>query len=546
MSELITQKTLWENFDPTAEPLDAVVVRSEVIDGLTFKQLYFTSTSFEDGTKTRVFAVVCHKGDKPSKNAVLLIDSYSKPISSDDLRFFAENGFTAMAIDLKGRVEKGKHTVYAPSEDFCNADVAKSLFYVDDGIRNNKLYRYAVMCMRAITHLIQNENAKNVSVVTVGLGTYVGTIVLAIDNRVTNGSIVFGAVYREYGNKKQTEADLSDREELAAHLAYEEKRQLWLMGLAPQSYVMQIKVPVYIITSANSELGNVEDISRMFYRINDESRLLVLPNTIEHLNDFYAKSVINWCKGKKPEEELSVTSSLDENGDYYVTTNSSATAKKLSVWYCVKADGRTKHWMRATITRTGGESRAKLNLYEKDCEVLVFALLDADVAISSPLTKIKVENAHNLILPSNIIFSGTGTQELIPFDIQGRWRGDNVSYEKAAGYLNIVGAKGNAFATYAISDRSIRRSITYTISFDVCCTVKQTLTVSVVHGFESEREVYSKEVQLLGDGKWQRIVVDEKDFKRDSDGKSIPADENCNLLMIWAKEQFIINNIIIV
>lgn len=546
MSELITQKTLWENFDPSAEPLDAVSVRTEVKDGLTFKQLYFTSASFEDGTKTRAFAMVCHKGDKPSKNAVLLIDDYTKPVSEDDLHFFAENGFTAMAIDLKGRVSKGKHTVYAPSEEFCNADVAKSLFYVDDGIRNNKLYRYAVMCMRAVTYLTQNEEAKNVSVVTVGLGTYVGTIVLAIDSRVTNGAIIFGALYRAYADGKQADADFSDKEELVAHLQYDEKRQLWLMGLAPQSYAMQIKVPVYIITSANSELGNVEDISRMFYRVNDESRLLVLPNTIEHLNDFYAKSVINWCKGKKPEEELAVISHCDENGCYYVTTNSTASAKKLSVWYCVQTNSRTKHWMRAPIARVGGELRAKLKLYEKNCEVLAFALLDADVAISSPLTKIKVQNANNLILPSNIIFSGTGDQELIPFDVQGRWRGCDLSYEKAPGYLGIVGAKGNAFATYAISDNNIRRSISYTISFDICCAVKQTLTVSVVHGFETQRQVFSREIQLIGDGKWQRVVADEKDFKRDTDGKSIPSGENCELLMIWANEPFIINNIIIV
>lgn len=545
MSEFITINNLWEKFDSRSEDLDVDVVRVDVVDGITVKQLYFTARTHSDGTKTRVYAVMCHKGDKVTKNGVLLIDNYKKPIRIDDLKFFAENGFTAMAIDYAGRRDLGKYTLYSPNEEYCNAEKAKSMFYVDDGAKNTKIYNYAANSMRAISYL-QDEGVQNVSVVTVGKGAYIGAIVLAEDGRVTNGAVVFGTLYQEYvGEKASANADLAHNEDLSAHLKQEDKRQLWLMTLAPQSYAIQIKVPVYIITSANSELGNVEDVSKMFYRVNDESRLLVLPNTIEHLNEFYAKSVINWCKGKKVEEEIEIFAHND-NGNYYVTTNSTASAKKLSVWYCVEANSRTKHWMRAKLTRSAGEYRAKLNLYEPDCEVLVFALLDSDVAISSALSKIKVQNATNIILPSNIIFNGESEQELIPFDPEGRWRGADVSYERVAGYLNIVGAEGRAFATYAISDKSIRKSLTFTISFDVCCAVKQPLTVSVVHGFGEDRQVFSQEIQLVGDGKWQRVIVDEKNFKRVTDGKALTSEESIKMLMISAAEKIIVNNIIIV
>ncbi len=77
---------------------------------------------------------------------------------------------------------------------------------------------------------------------TIGSGVYVGAIVLAVDQRLTNGAVLFRRYQPSFPDSGDGKIDSDDDDDLNRHLDYERKRQLWTLGLAPQTYALQIKI----------------------------------------------------------------------------------------------------------------------------------------------------------------------------------------------------------------------------------------------------------------------------------------------------------------
>ena len=114
------------------------------------------------------------------------------------------------------------------------------------------------------------------------------------------------------------------------------------------------------------------------------------------------------------------------------------------------------------------------------------------------------------------------------------------------GYLGIVGAVGKALATFAISDKSICNNAALTLGFDVCCSIRQSLTVTAVKNYGEEYETLSQTIPLIGDGKWQRITVERENFRRTDDGKQISEEDVIDLIIGSAEQDIIVNNVFIV
>lgn len=541
--EILTPNALWAEQNPSAEQIDVTVVSEKQIDDITVKKVYFTGRSFASGRKSRVYAIVCVP-QKRDKRAMFVVDDYKKPVSESNLEAMAKNGFVVMAIDYAGRQPKGLGTIYPPELEHCNADIAEGLFYVGDSVKDNKLFEYAFNSMRAITYLLGEEHASSVSVVTVGRGSYVGAIVLGVDKRVERGVVVFGALHRNYkSDYTKPESD----ENLSVRLEEEDRAQAWTMGLAPQSYVLQITSPVYVINSANSAHVDIAEVDKIYYRVNDDSRFLILPLTLDYLPQAYAESVVRWCKGETVSEDYDLSSFIDDEGNSCVKVKTDNELEKTSVWYCVAPKNRARHWVKADLTAGSDGYVAKLDVYESDCDVAAFALFDGKVAISSSLLEVKVRNAKRTCIPGNVVFSGDSGKTLIPLTSNNScWWGKELYGREAKGYLGIVGMEGRRFATFAIHDPSVRASSSFTISFDVCCKIKQKMTVKVICDYGKQNVTYATTVSLIGDGKWQRVTVDTHSLHRVDDGRQMSEEEIADCLEISADEKIIVNNILMV
>ncbi|MCH5156553.1 MAG: hypothetical protein J1G02_01595 [Clostridiales bacterium] len=537
MDSVLNSQTLWEGVDPCAEQLDATELKLENDDGVITRSVYFTGRTLSNGTKSRIYAQMCYKNDCKNKPAVLVVSNYSRAICTQALKDIASRGFVAMSIDFAGRRSQGIHTLYPDDLDYCNDDVARTIFEITDTPRETKLFEYAFNARRAITYLLE-EKVSSVSVLTCGKGVYVGLIVLAVDARVKNGAILFGNLSRSYPDETPEE-----QADLERNIAYDNRRQVWTLGLAPQTYASQIKVPVYVVNSANSPYVDLAQASKMFLRINSDSRFVILPNTMDYLPSGYTDGVIRWLNGKQAPTRSEIKSFFD-GGDYCLRVITQHPLDKTSLWYATN-NGSANYWTKAELKPSDNGYVAKLNLYDKECHVSAFALFDGDIAVSTSLFSEKV-TAVNVKKPTNIIFTGTGKQILIPLSTDGQWWNVNLQHTLAKGALNIVGAKGKALATFAVNDKSIHASSALTVCFDVCSPVSQQVKVTAVGKFGNANECYYQIKQVGAGGKWERLDFDKLNFHSVVDGRPIAETTNIEMLIISAESEIIINNLFLV
>ena len=538
MEEILTSQTLWEGFDPDAEELDVVILNTTEQDGIVTKRLYFTGRELSEG-KTRVYGVVCGKVSRGARPAVLVIDDFDKEIDEKVLVDLAERGFVAMAIDYAGAKELGLFTMYPPKLSYCNKSANQNIYDIVTTVKDIKLYEYALNSRRAISYLLQCEKATDVSVFAVRRGVDVGTMVLGTDTRVTNGVLALGRIWRNYPELVLKEGD----DTLTKQLEHDFKSQSWMLGLAPQTYMLQIKVPLYIIISANSTYTNVRNANKSFTRVNCVSKLLILPKSPDYIPHKYTGGVVKWLKGHY-ESVSAELAPCHDGGDYCLRVITQAPMNKVTLWYTINAVGRGKNWIMADLKQGDDCYYAEINLYETNCKILAYALIDGEVPTCSKLYEDTV-SIVNLKKPNNIIFNATSGQSLPPVCTTGEWWNVDLEPKFAKGPMNIVGAIGKAHACFAINDTSSRYNSTFTLGFDIYSAVKQEILVTAICHFGEQNDRYNLTATVFG-GKWERITYEKEKFHHATSGRRLTDNDKIDAFVISAEHEFIVNNILLV
>ena len=539
MEEILTSKTLWEGYDPNAEQLDVTLLNETEKDGIITKRLYFTGRELNVG-KTRVYGVVCNKTTRGVRPAVLVINDFEKEIDEKVLVDLAERGFMAMAIDYVGAKETGLFTLYPEQLSYCNASAHQDPYDVVTTAKEIKLYEYALNSRRAISYLLSEEKVKGVSIFAVSKGVDIGTMVLGTDDRITNGILALGRIWRNYPDFVIKEGD----DILQKQLEYDFKSQSWMLGLAPQTYMLQIKVPLYIIISANSFYTNVRNANKSFGRVNCVSKLLILPKSPDYIPRKYTNGVVKWLKGHYESDSAEIVA-CHEGGDYCLRVITQLPMDKITLWYTINAVGRGKHWIKANLQQgDAGSYYAEISLYEQNCKILAFAEIDGELPTSSRLFEDSV-TIKNLKKANNIIFNAASGQELPPICTTGEWWNVNLEPKFAKGPMNIVGAVGKAHACFAINDTSLRYNSAFTLGFDVFSEVMQSIKVTAICKFGEKNDCYYLSANVFG-GKWERITYEKEKFHRDVDGRPLTEKDKVDVFIISADHEFIINNILLV
>ncbi|MCM1042901.1 MAG: hypothetical protein NC350_01680 [Corallococcus sp.] len=549
--EILSPKQLWQDFNPESENLDTVVMKTEESGGIVTQHVYFTGRSVSDKAKSRVYGVFCYKNTNSKKNALVVIDDPLKPVDVDELQYWAENGFVAMAVDVKGVCEQGRFTVYPTAIEYANSDTREDDFEIRGSAKNTKWYEYAVNNMRAVTFLSEQPFVKSVSVITVGRGSKIGLMVLAVDKRLTCGAVVFGNLFKEFPsvNAEQLSVfDLEelDKEEIYSHVENNETEQIWTIGLSPQSYVPLINVPLYVVCGGNSGQVNVEKLSQTYYRTNKKSRLLIIPDAFDYLPNYMTDCIVKWLKGKTNDDDMTLSQVDLNDGKLTLALTSSLPMEELELWYCRNRNLRGKNWVVAPLRPSGEEGKyyGTLDLYEENCDLYALAVANGEVAVSTALLPISTKGQFDTKLKTSLLFTGEEDVRFVPLNFTDKWHGREIEIYKCKGYLGIVGEKGSFFGTFAIRD-SANRNEQGILSFDVCCDVKQKLRVYCVVDFGGKNRTYSVNVGLIGDGKWQRVIINSSTF-REHEGHAMNADDIADMLMFYADDKFIINNVSLV
>ena len=72
------------------------------------------------------------------------------------------------------------------------------------------------------------------------------------------------------------------------------------------------------------------------------------------------------------------------------------------------------------------------------------------------------------------------------------------------------------------------------------------MTINVVCDYGVTNTVYRCVTKLIGDGKWQRVTVEAKDFHRVDDNRPMTDDDRADCLELFAETEIIVNNIMLV
>ena len=539
MEEILTSQTLWEGYDPESLDLDLTVLSAIERNGIVTKRVYFTGRRFDNGI-SRVFGVVCQKASDEPRPAVLVIHDFNKQIDESVLVDLAERGFVAMAIDYFGEVDSGLYTLYPAEISYCNASANQNPFDIVTSAKEIKLYEYALNSRRAVSYLLHNEQVSGVSIFGVSKGVDVATMVLGTDERVTNGVLALGRIWRNYPALVLKEGD----DDFDKQMEYDFKSQSWMLGLAPQTYMLQIKVPLYIIISANSSYTNVRNANKSFMRVNCVSKLLILPKSPDYIPARYTNGIVKWLNGHYESDAAEIVA-CNNGVDYRLKVVTQLPMDKITLWYCINAVGRGKNWVKANLQQGGdGSYVAEINLYEPNCKVLAFAEIDGELPTTTKLFEDTV-TVTNLKKANNIIFNASSGNTLPSVSKTGAWWNVDLEPRFAKGPMNIVGAVGKAHASFAINDTSARYNSEFTIGFDVYSPVTQDIIVTAICKFGEENLCYHQSVSVFG-GKWERITYEKGNFHRDEDGRPLTDKDRVDAFIISADEEFIINNILLV
>ena len=454
---------------------------------------------------------------------------------------------------MRGQVEHGRFTVYPKQIAYANSLDCKDDFSLTGSAKQTKWYEYAVNNMRAVTLLEEEKFVKGVSVITIGRGSRVGMMVLAMDGRVQNGAVVFGNLVDEYPfthPQQYTDAELVAMESVSVvdkQLSKKEHEQIWEMGIGPQSYLPLIKQPVYVVCGGNSVNVQIGTLSRAFSRINKQSKLLILPDAFDYLPNYMVNSIVKWFKGKTSDAQMKLAVVDSKDGQLTIEVAANCEMSDLELWYCRDNSKKGKHWVVAPLKPTASDNvyQASLDLYEDNCQLYVLAVANGEIPVSTPLMPISTQSQYTLRHRKPLIFSGEEDFRFVPVNmVSDKWHGNEIELYKCKGYMGITGQKGSCFATFALSDSS-NVSSGGVLAFDVCCDVKQRLTIVAIVNLGEQNQSYVANVDLLGNGRWQRVILDSTNFAS-PDKRTITIGNKVDMVIFSTKEKFIINNISLV
>ncbi len=531
---ITTSIELWQGWD-SETPLDTNVLCTQHIGDTTVARLYFTGRSQHDCC-SRVYGVVMKTSQ--ARHALLVVNSPDRAVDEAELSFWADKGYIAMGIDYAGNSNIRRHTIYPHCMQYANYHMSDNRYMGEDDI--GKWYEYSYNTMRAVGYLL-SSGATKVSILSYGEGSRIATIALATDDRIDNGAILFGSLH-EHIEYCDSELDIdSDSAQLQQVLVANEQLQRYELLYSPQSYVQHIKSPIYMLASGNSLYTDVLRLSDSYYRTNDNSCLMVLPDTLDYCHNGILDGVAQWLDNTVVQEiELSHTST---DGVLTISTNTQLPLDKLQLWYCRNGNDNGKHWNRTTLSLDdGGNYSAVVPLCRSDSKLLALVTYHGDIAVSSAILTVDIDDSYTLEHAIPVLYRGGTPFRFVSVSAAGEWHGMSNGITQTVGYLDIAGAKGSILLTFAGNDGSVQMGESDTIALDVCSDIRQQFHVMLIQDYGSRNIRYIANSQLVGDGKWQKIVLEPSDF-RSSNGQAMSKDIHTDCMVFYADDLFIINNI---
>lgn len=539
---------LWADFSPTQEPTDISLAKSQNENGIVIEQIYFTGRTIKEGQKSRVFATVAYK--EKNTQAILVVQPPQDKIDVDCLKKFAERGFIAMSVDFFGEQLNGeKFTVYPSGIEYANYKKGgRHLTHADVSVKQTCWYEYSISVMRAVTVLLEQYCASNVSLLSVKEGSRMAIHAIAVDKRPLTAIITFGKL-RENWQDDEAETEEAD---VKAQLMQVEEQERWLLGICPQSYLPQIEAPIYVVEGGNCGYIDTENHAALLMCSNENSRYVIFPECTGKITHRMRKSICQWIELCRENAEPMVEPKLSytaRNGKLCVGVKSKADL--IETYYVRSGPARAFNWIKAESQLRETGALAELELKDAREHVGVFASAYSDgLWLSSsaefivPQKQFEEENFKTIKGGKLIYQSGHGEEQFVPVQLGESINAETSEISVSKGAMDIKGVSGSHFGTFVLSEKLLVFSSDSVLMLDVYSKAKQTLTVSVVTNWADENQkIFIKTVELCGGEFWQKISISLNSMKS-AEGESLQQQDKAQLLAFDAESDVTVNNLL--
>lgn len=527
-------------------------------DGIKYEYLKFSGRDTGMG-RVSIYGVFAAKEKSPSRNAILILPDSDKTVDEKVLKYFVNNGYSALMVDYRGKTEGcERYTEYPDNVRYANfAECGRHKDYVDESADKTSWYEWVAVGIYARKLIIKKLNTPNVGVIGIREGGEIAWKLITAAQFSCAVTVCAGGwkAYSGYAKYGSEEPEL------------DEERYRFIAGIDSQAYAPYVKCPVLMLCSTNDPQFDYDRAYDTFSRINPaQAEYSAICYAVRNNGCIGEKSIMDmnmfldsFVKQRhvflpKP-AEINITVDEEDNLIAKAYFDEQGIIDKYGVYMAEDSiDPSLRDWVKAPFKKkiSNKECEFYLNVYEKTSMLfaLCYVTYSNGFTVWSRITVKKISGKFRNSQPKcKVMYSSTyGYDCFSVYDYSDHSIGDVFfnDYE----YMPAVVTKGKkklkgiysecGLATYRSNNPHYAPDKDSILKLDVCPDDDMTLILSMK--IVKSGETYTTTANIVG-GVWQSLVLPSKLFKN-GNGVALSDFTDGLQFSISGKGTYAINNVL--
>ena len=509
--ELMTAQMLWANRDHRRLPLGETVLKTEVCERYTIKEIYFNGDATADGV-IRIYARLYTPSCIPTGASVVLMNDIDTPFDTTYINLLTDYGFTVLALDYGGKKEGEKFTIYPESLSGANYKDEKSDFKsFPVNPKTSCWFTYATVMLRGYYYL-ENQpglDANRICFFGVRRGAFQVYKASYVEPKASCAIALFNSDYVPGLDVGGSEA------------------MLYNSCIANSNYVSFSKVPTYIIESSNNNEDSLFHVNSLYLASTDNCSYYIAEQSDNTLAPAQRKSLLAYmnrlCFSHKAMPACPTIEAVNENRTlYYDVSVFGEDVESVSLYYTYGfSKGAFRNWFRLPLEKVGeGKYRAKADVYltKEEASAFVTVRYASGINLSSEIitkTPYLMGVDGGEIVKKRLVYEPEMGAEPWMITKKTDLFGE-VSMQEGKSGIEGVTSSINTITTLKIGDLHTRGERDSLLQLLVYSKEKQTITFSVTTKEENGYCLYTHERVMPSYGEWCKITLSADEFKSEN------------------------------
>lgn len=553
--KFLTPKLVWDQYDPTVEPLESNVL-SNTQDGHIANTKYcFTSETTKMGRVRASIELYYDSRWLDKRPAIIFNPTLSGSVDYKDVaKVLVGAGFVCGVVDYaKCLTQKDDETSFPQDLEYAMYPNCRDHMYeVKTSARETPWFVWGKIIRRAIT-LLQDHRlvqADRIGLMGVGTGAHLTWIVAGIDNRVRScipidtGGYLWCRDRKRFGGK--------------GILPLNDEESAFSTGVGAETYARTINCPILFICSSNSEYFDIDRCGDTFASIpSDNKHMIINQNANGQLSQSCLTYVQTWLKkylAKDEKGSQNPTIAFEViDGELCLRVNTIVNTSNIKAYITTsKVDSPIRTWTEINEWQKSGQCEyiAKVPVLDEDAYVIAYATVtySKTVAYSTPVVGIlpeKYDLAENTVLiykQSRVIYNGSMDKGIFMAETNSFVLDDD-TIQCAEGPFGIKGIKTKAgnLVMFRNSYENFSSDKNILLRFDAYSSENRTFTLNLYS--LSNKRTYSANINIKGGNYWTAISLSAQDFK-DPKGKSLVRFSEIDKFIFSSAENILFTNML--